>query len=226
MILKARWMACAPACAPACALAVAVAVAVALAAGCSSSPPRRMYLLDTPLQTDVSAPQTQNAPATQVVQIQNVLLPDYLDTEDILTRDSAHELQSSASGRWGERLSAGVTHALGAELASRLPDYRVEPPRPTDRLAPQILVDVDAFDVWRDGRCMLSASWTIVQPGDRPGAAPPVSGREVFVTAPGPASAAGDPTVVAAMAATVKKLADALVQDITTPASVRISVAH
>jgi hypothetical protein len=186
-----------------------------------------MYLLDAPLQHDASVLPHPDAPATQVVQVQNVLLPDYLDTEDILTRDNAHELQSSASGRWGERLSAGMTHALSARLASRLPEYRVEPARPTDRLAPQILVDVDAFDVWRDGRCMLRASWTIVQPGVGPGvgpgAAPPVTGGQVFFTPSGPASAAGDQAVVTGMAATVQKLADALVLDVTASARMPVS---
>jgi uncharacterized lipoprotein YmbA len=99
----------------------------------------------------------------------------------------------------------------------------VEADRPTDGRARRIQVDVDAFDVWRDGRCALSASWTILQPA--PGSVP-TTRREVFVTPAVKASAAGDATVVAAMAATIDKLADALAADLTSPVSPQISTAR
>jgi uncharacterized lipoprotein YmbA len=172
-----------------------------------------VFVLDAPLQ---SAAQPTQLPDGPTLQVQSVTLPDYLDTEDILMRDSAHELKASASGKWGERLSAGMTQALAAALVSRLPAYQLKPPRPTDRLARQILVDVDAFDVWPDGRCALSASWTILQPG---ATAVAPNRREVFLTPSIKASAAGDATVVAAMAATIDQLADAIAHDLATPAA-------
>jgi len=190
------------------------------ACGCSSGPPQRTFLLDAPLQGAAYPTQAVGEP---VVQVQTVMLPEYLDTEDILLRDSTHELQVSANGRWGERLSAGMTHALTAALVTRLPAYLVEPAGPTDRLARRILVDVDAFDVWRDGRCALSARWTILQPG---AGSVPIPRRGVFVTPAVKPSAAGDATVVAAMAATIDQLADALALDLATPLSPQISIAR
>ncbi|HXN10479.1 MAG TPA: PqiC family protein, partial [Steroidobacteraceae bacterium] len=147
-----------------------------LAAGCSAGPAPRTYLLDPPLQY-AAAPAA--VPAGPLIQVPTVTLPDYLDTEDILLREGAHGLAASPAARWGERLSAGVTHALMAALVNRLPDYRVSPARPPDPLARQILVDVTAFDVGRDGRCELRASWSITTPG----AVSTALGRQaVFVT--------------------------------------------
>jgi uncharacterized lipoprotein YmbA len=187
------------------------ACALLMLSGCSSGPAPRTFVLNAPLGR-LTPPADPAGGAT--VQVQSVVLPDYLDTEDILLREGAHGLVASPGGRWGERLSAGMTHALTAALVTRLPDLRVEPARPTDRRARQILVDVDAFDVGRDGRCELSASWTIL-PVDAGSVA--VSGHEVFTTAAVNTSAAGDAAVVAAMAATVDKLADALARDLAGP---------
>jgi uncharacterized lipoprotein YmbA len=190
---------------PACALVVL--------SGCSSGPAPRTFLLDPPLQGGNDRSPAADGP---VVQVQIVTVPDYLDTEDIVTRDNAHELKASASGKWGERLSSGITDALTSALATRLPAYQVMPARPADRHARQIRVDVDAFDVWGDGRCALGASWTILEPG---AAAVAPTRHEVFLTPAVKASAAGDAAVVAAMAATIDKLADALAHDIATQAT-------
>jgi len=171
-------------------------------AGCAGGPPVRTFVLSAALD-----PQTYP--------VQPVLLPDYLDTEEILVRNGLHELQASATGRWGERLSAGIAHSLSAALVLRLPGYRLEPGRPRDKAARQVIVDVEAFDVWRDGHCALSASWTILE---RETGAVVVADRGLFTTPPGSLSASGDDTVVAAMARAVGELAVALSAAVLTPA--------
>jgi uncharacterized lipoprotein YmbA len=188
--------------------------------GCSSGPAPRTFLLDPPLQY-AAAPAA--GPAGPLIQVPTVTLPDYLDTEDILLREGAHGLTASAGARWGERLSAGMTHALTAALVNRLSDYRVIPARPADPLARQVLVDVTAFDVGRDGRCELRASWTITTPG---AVSPALARQAVFVTPAAGASHAADATVVAAMAATVDRLADALALDIAAPGSAQVTSAR
>jgi uncharacterized lipoprotein YmbA len=138
------------------------------------------------------------------MQIQRVLVPDYLDTNDILLRVGAHEIHESATGRFGERLSLGITHALRSDLASRLPLYTVSLAQSAGSPAPQILVNVDAFDVWPTGRCVLVADWTILEADRR---ALLSADRGTFTTA-----AAGihpdDGAIVAAMADAVRQLAD------------------
>jgi uncharacterized lipoprotein YmbA len=78
-----------------------------------------------------------------------------------------------------------------------------------------VLVDLDAFDVWRDGRCVLSASWRILE---RDGGAVVSAGHGVFTSPPGGAAALpGDATVVAAMAHAVDELAAALAVGLRAP---------
>ena len=181
-------------------------------AGCAGGPSVRTFVLSAALDPQTYPVPAQAAPA---VQVQPVLLPDYLDTEEILVRNGLHELQASATGRWGERLSAGIAHSLSAALVLRLPGYRLEPGRPRDKAARQVIVDVEAFDVWRDGHCALSASWTILE---RETGAVVVADRGLFTTPPGSLSASGDDTVVAAMARAVGELAVALSAAVLTPA--------
>jgi uncharacterized lipoprotein YmbA len=172
------------------------------AAGCvSHGEYRHIYSLDGAFDTQAPAGTLAERP---VLQLQRVLIPDYLDTTDILLRVGAHEIHESATGRFGERLSLAVTHALRSDLASRLPSYTIALAQPAHSPAQQILVNVDAFDVWPSGRCVLVADWSIVE-ADR--GALSRADRGTFTTA-----AAGvnpsDGAIVAAMADAVRQLAD------------------
>jgi uncharacterized lipoprotein YmbA len=73
-----------------------------------------------------------------------------------------------------------------------------------DRPARQILVNVDAFDVWPTGRCVLVADWTIVDADRRAWLA---TDRGTFTTAAAGANL-GDGAIVTAMADAVRQLAD------------------
>jgi uncharacterized lipoprotein YmbA len=173
-------------------------------AGCASGPAPRTYVLGTPMEAwSASAP----PPEAPRLQLQRILLPDYLDTTDLVLRSGAHELKVSPTGRWGERLSIGLTDALAAALAMRLPQDAVALDPGGERAAWRMLVDVAAFDVWPDGHCVLNASWTVLA---RDPAAAAVSGRGTFdIAAAGPGPA-GDAAIVSAMAKAVGRLADRL----------------
>jgi uncharacterized lipoprotein YmbA len=93
--------------------------------------------------------------------IRRVLVPDYLDTTDILMRDGSNEVKVNNTGRWDERLSQGLTRALVVDLAARLPFDAVV----LDTSSPaqqQVLITVNSLDLWPDGRCVLAATWTII----------------------------------------------------------------
>ena len=128
-------------------------------AGCMSGRARQIYVLSDPVDTP---PDNKAVVGRTELQLERVLVPDYLDTTDILSRVGEHELHASSSGRWGERLSSGIMHALWADLAIRLPQDGVTLARPAERSARQILVTVDAFDVWPNGHCVLAANWRIL----------------------------------------------------------------
>jgi uncharacterized lipoprotein YmbA len=173
-------------------------------AACISSPVPATYVLSHAVDFGM---ETRSAAGGPVVQLQRVLVPDYLDTTDIFERVGQYELKSSSTGRWGERLSLGITHALESDLALRLPLNRVTFSHPAEKSGRQILVSVDRFDVWGDGHCVLTANWSILEGH---GGALLMEGRGNFVTAPAHSGNPSDGAVVAGMADAVSQLADSI----------------
>jgi uncharacterized lipoprotein YmbA len=185
--------------------------ACAWLAACAADPPTRIYLLAAPAGGNEPLRAAGSA-AGAPVQLQTVLVPDYLDTTDILLRAGPHEVIASRTGRWAERLSQGITHALQAALASRLPGRGLTLSPPADPFAAQLLVTVDALDAWPDGHCVLRAHWTVLQ---TPAGAAGRIGQGVF-TSP-PSLSAGTPVdiaIVAAMADAVDRLALRIASDL------------
>jgi len=120
-----------------------------------------------------------------------------------MTRTGRYGVQASRTGRWGERLSKGVTSTLAADLGQRLrPGIVVD--GPVETASVQIDVTVSAFDV-TETASVLAASWTVTWPGA--GHSPMVR-QGMFAT--GIARPGGDLAAVAAMAATVGKLSDGI----------------
>jgi uncharacterized protein len=181
---------------------VAIAL-LSLCAGCASHPSRNIYVLNSASNSAVSAAGANAAP---VLQLERVLVPDYLDTTDILLRIDEHELQASRSGHWGERLSVGIAHALRADLADRLPKEMVLLGRSADRSARQILVTVDAFDVWADGHCILKANWSL----ETENRAVIKNGHGTFTVPVASGATGGDGAIVSSMANAVSQLADSI----------------
>lgn len=173
---------------------------LALLAGCGSSPAPRIYVLSTPAAPiDVVRAES----GRPVLELKPVSVPDYLDTSDLLTRNGRNELTVSATARWGERLSIGITHALAAALASRMPGVTIVTTPVYQQRSRAIRVEVDAFDVLADGRCILVARWT-VDTSDRH--APVISERGSVTTRV--TDELSDPAIVAAMAEAIEKVAD------------------
>jgi len=174
-------------------------------AACSSAPPLRTYLLTPPLESVVLTP-VPALPTARIL-IARVLVPDYLDTTDMLVRDGSHEVQASTTGQWAERLSQGLTRALAADLGARLPSAEVVLDTSSSAQR-QVLVNVNALDLWPDGRCSLAASWAIVD-HDAPHATAYGSGS--FDSSPmGNTGVVGDVRLVDAVSRTVAKLAAAV----------------
>jgi uncharacterized protein len=182
-------------------LSTVLLVVTCVVTGCASGPARRLYVLGTPLES------TETAADGPVVWLRRVALPDYLDSTDIVWRAGQHGLQTSPTGRWGERLSLGVTQALATDLMARLPQNRVVLSDPDRKSTRELLVDVEGFDAWPDGHCVLSATWTLTDPTN---GAVLAGARETFTAAPARGEAQGDVRGVAGMADVVGKLADSI----------------
>jgi uncharacterized lipoprotein YmbA len=141
-----------------------VATANLLLAGCGmSGPPPAEYVLGTAPPATIAATPITTLP---VIEVKRVQLPDYLDTKSLLVR-SGNELKPSTTGRWGERLSLGVTRAVAASLAARLPNVSVTTAPPVEPPALQLLIDVDAFETTAGQAVVLTGTWTIADGSGR-----------------------------------------------------------
>jgi len=177
---------------------------------CSSGPPLHTFVLTPPAAPIAPVPDT--ASLTERILIRRVIVPDYLDTTDILMRDGTNEVKVNGTGRWDERLSQGLTRALAADLAARLPSDAVV----LDTSSPaqqQVLITVNSLDLWPDGRCVLAASWTIL---DRDAPRAVAGGSGTFDSpASGGTIRVGDAHLVDAISGNVGKLADKIALSMT-----------
>lgn len=147
-----------------------------------------------------------------VVELKSVLLPDYLDTTDIVLRDGQNELKTSQTGRWGERLSVGVTRLLGQDLARGMPAIVLDQSESARHPARTLLINVDGFDVWPDRRCVLTAHWTIV--GDDGRSLGADEKATIIASVPQSSNGLADAAVVQAMTGAVGQLADHIANDL------------
>jgi uncharacterized lipoprotein YmbA len=177
-----------------------------MAAGCSSSPPQNVFILSGVAN---SAPGVRSDSGHPVVRLKPVTVPDYLDNTDIYLRDGQNQLKSSATGRWGERLSVGMARALSEDLTARMPGITVDESEPVQPPSLTLLVNVGAFDIRPDGRCVLSARWTILGQDNKTVLAG--ENATIMTTVPQTGGGMRDAAVVAAMADAVRQLADHVV---------------
>ena len=172
-----------------------------MAAGCVSHHERRhIYTLEGALDAPAQAGDAAQRP---VLQLQRVLIPDYLDTTGIVSRVGPHEIHESATGRFGERLSLGVTRALRADLAAHLPQDSIALAQSAEQPARQMLVTVHTFEVSPSGHCVLVADWSILDAKRRTA----LSGGSGTFTAVAAGPKPEDGAIVAAMADAVGQLA-------------------
>ena len=171
-------------------------------AGCGlSGPPPAEYVIGiAPAPARVTTPLT----GRPIIVVKPVQLPDYLDTRELLVR-RGNQVVASESGRWGERLSVGITRALAASLAARLPGLIVTTTPLVEQSARHVLVDVTSFEASDNQEVALVARWSIV---DGPGRFTLLSERTALTE---PVTSTDDSTVVIAMSRALADLASAIV---------------
>lgn len=179
--------------------------ATVLLAGCAM-PALKMFTLGAPAIATGARPMQPGAP---VIAIDRLALPDYLDTQDILTRDG-DSLRRSSTGRFASRLSLAATDLLTARLAQRYPDALVTDQPQLTTPTYRLIVNINRLDVGVEGKASLEADWSIISMGGQA----PVQRDRMQVTLKGPV--ANDADVVALEHALLVRLAD----QITIPAHV------
>lgn len=139
-----RWTAC------------TAALALCLA-GCAA-PPLRLYTLgETPVSAD-SRPLPSDA---AVIEVDRLILPDVLDSDDIVLTDG-DVLKRSRTGRWASRLSLLATDLVTSRLAMRAPDILVTDQWPDRAPDYRLMIHVSRLDVTSEGQASLDAEWEIL----------------------------------------------------------------
>lgn len=127
-------------------------------AGCAARK-LRTYVLTGPVPA-AARPSVETLPAA-IVEIRPVLLPDHLDSRDILRRFGTNELSASRNGRWGDRLSVGIRQAIAADLQARLPQLSVVTTSPIQPDFRRLNLTITSFEPDQAGTLVLDASWSI-----------------------------------------------------------------
>jgi uncharacterized protein len=139
-----------------------VALTALLLTGCAA-PPLRFYTLGS---APAIAHSLFSPGQITVIEVDRLILPNYLDSQNIWLRNGCI-LQGSSTGRWVTRLSLLATDLVTTRLATRAPHDLVTEDQGLGE-APQyrISIRVSRLDVTKNGRASMDADWQIL-PNDR-----------------------------------------------------------
>ena len=136
-------------------LAVCLVLLCIASAGCATSPPARLYLLNpSSAQAD-----TQGQEMPILVQLQ-VQIPDYLDRPQIVVRQGKNRLSLAELDRWAEPLSRMLPRVLSQELAQGPLPLQVNSSSATGTEY-NIWVQILRLDGKPGGRAHLRARWRV-----------------------------------------------------------------
>jgi uncharacterized lipoprotein YmbA len=144
-------------------------------AGCSTTPTARFYTLNPMAQ-----PAEKPTPGSQklAVNVATVELPDSLNRQQIVTRESGNELKLAEFDRWGGALNENMGLVLAENLAQLLGSDqvvaypRVQTVNPDYTLAVRVL----QLDCTPGERVQLKAQWTLLAGAERKEVATRVTG--------------------------------------------------
>ncbi|MBI5063615.1 MAG: membrane integrity-associated transporter subunit PqiC [Desulfatitalea sp.] len=146
-----------------------VLLLIALVAGCAASSAVSYYSLGA-LPATPAAPQPQKA--RPAIGIANVMLPDYLDRPQLVTRSDAHQLRVEEFHRWAGRLQDEISRVLLENLRMLGASQRIDRAPWPAGFKPGLIVTVQltTFEAFPDGTVRLIGSVTLADL--RPSAAP------------------------------------------------------
>ncbi len=175
----------------------AICCSAALLLAACAAPPLTLYTLETTPSPMAALPLGKKP---LVIAVARITIPDELDTENIVIRDG-NTLRRSTQGRWGTRLSLGITGRLTQRLAERRPDALVTDRPLTETPAYRVLINISRLDITPAGEATCDADWLIV-PQD---SAKPARRDRAHLTATG--RAATDQEVVTLISTVLDQLA-------------------
>ncbi len=132
--------------------------------GCATSPPTKFYLLSPLPAPSLETGDTQTQQLT-TIRVDAVVIPGYLDRDEIVTRVSKNEIHLADLNQWGAPLRDNLTNILALNLSRLLPakGFAIFPfkcPSPVDY---QLSVEIVRMDGRLDGDVHLTAQWSILR---------------------------------------------------------------
>lgn len=123
-----------------------------------AAPAVQLYTLGAP---GIAVRAEGNLAAAPTLEVRRVVLPDYLDSQDIVIRRGS-TIDRSETGRWASRLSIGATDLIAARLAASRPDLFVTDQPVATPARWRLFVNISRLDVSSAGTAAVVADWTIM----------------------------------------------------------------
>ena len=146
---------------------VALSAVPAVLGGCPSTQESRFYLLE-PL-ADPQAPPAGSAGLKPLAVSIRLVLAEYLDRTEIVTRAGANRYELAEYDCWAEPLKDNLTRVLAANLSALLGTNRIhaEDSPVNVEEGHRLEVEVTRFDGEPGGTVTLTARWRILGPDDK-----------------------------------------------------------
>jgi len=132
------------------------ALTALLLAGCAA-PPLKLYTLAGSSVGESAQPLTRGA---AVIEVDRLVLPDDVDSQDILVRNG-DVMERSDTGRWVSRLSRLATELVTSRLAMRAPAALVTDSWPDEPPNYRVIIRVARMDIASNGLALLVADWQV-----------------------------------------------------------------
>jgi hypothetical protein len=144
-------------------LVATVIAVIILFGGCASKDPN-YYILHS-IQN--AGPEVRGSGMEQdpAIGVSPVIIPDYLDRPQIVTRSSSSSIQFSEFNRWAEPLEKNIARVLADNLSVLVPSNRVFvfPWPKSVQVRYQVALEIMQLEKTVDEKVVLDARWNIME---------------------------------------------------------------
>lgn len=126
---------------------------------CGTTPKSNFYQFNELVNPSLTGVEKGN-----IIGIGPIQIPEYINRPQIVTRNSAYELNVSEFHRWVEPLKENITRTLVINISNNLQSNRVYWMPREDRQYPldiRIAIDIGRFDGRMGGEVLLESRWSI-----------------------------------------------------------------
>lgn len=164
----------------------ALLAVLGLSACANNTPPSNFYILNS-LYSEPGNEDFSPDPQGLSVGFGPMLMPDYLDRPQIVTRADLNQLQIDEFHRWGGELNSDVKRVMAQNLSLLLNSDRVQiyPWLSSDRISYQVRFALIRLDGEVGKQARVRARWEILKGEDGEELASRLSSHSVPVSAPG-----------------------------------------